>query len=343
MDNLSSEIVSFYLPDRDALGGVDPLSLQADRDWAVFGTGVYVWVLQTFLRLRDAGAPVQLTRLPPRSGAVVVHAAYLNRLLTEAPDSGALTIVCARSDKRPQYLADVEIVQNASSVEEPYQFFIPSWLQPGLVPRAAHRGTQVEQVGYFGARCELHHDLAAEEWAERLHAAGLQWQTGTIKFNGGDQRYSRHGWNDYSAIDVIAALRPPKTWTRRDRSKPAAKLQNAWAAGVPAILSPEIAYRELRRSPLDYIEAHDGSEVLAAIQRLRADPGLYSAMVRHGLERAREFAADRLTARWIDVLWNQVVPDARTPAHRVLTRIRPSRAFARRLRRRCARAVAHSR
>src|SRR6185503_18087799 len=43
--------VTFYLPDQRALRGVYPEGLDCDRDWAVFGTGVFVWVLQTFLRL----------------------------------------------------------------------------------------------------------------------------------------------------------------------------------------------------------------------------------------------------------------------------------------------------
>lgn len=334
MERGCSDVVSFYLPEREALGGLDPLALEPDRDWAVFGTGVYVWILQTFLRLRATGAPVRLVDVPPLAGPVVVHAAHLPRLFSDAPCPAALTVVCARSDKRPQFLADAEVVQNASTVEERYQYFIPSWLQPGLIPRAQTRRTRVEQIAYLGAKVELHKDLIDPEWAGLLHGRGLHWDSRTILFHGADQRYSELRWNDYSTTDVIVALRPQATWTRRDRSKPAAKLQNAWAAGVPAILSPEAAYRELRRSPLDYLEARSGADVLSAIDRLRSDPGLYSAMVQNGLERAREFHPDRLAARWTDVLWNQVVTRARTRGHRLLVRMRPYRAVVRRVRRR---------
>src|SRR5215208_7939672 len=77
--------VSFYMPDQQALQGVDPEALDCDRDWEVFGTGVYVWVLQAFLRLRAAGAPVRLAQTAPRSGIVVAFADYVERLIAEAP------------------------------------------------------------------------------------------------------------------------------------------------------------------------------------------------------------------------------------------------------------------
>ena len=92
--------------------------------------------------------------------------------------------------------------------------------------------------------------------------------------------YTGHRWNDYSTTDVIVALRPPELWAAR--SKPAAKLQNAWAAGTPAVLSPESAYEELRRSELDYLEARSGAEVAEAVRTLRSNASLYRAMVLNG-------------------------------------------------------------
>jgi hypothetical protein len=80
--------VSFYLPDQQALNGLDPETLDCDRDWQVFGTGVYVWVLQTFVRLRSAGAPVRLTR--NRSG--LGHRPHPQRLRRAA---------CWRKRRRP--------------------------------------------------------------------------------------------------------------------------------------------------------------------------------------------------------------------------------------------------
>jgi hypothetical protein len=321
-------IVSFYLPERQALAGVAPLSLDPDRDWMVFGTGLYVWILQTFLRLHRAGAPVCLVATPPAAGLVVAHADHFEQLLSEAASPADLTIVVARSDRRPQPLADFAVVQNAASADY-YQFFIPSWLQPGLIPRDPERGTRVETVAYAGAIKELDPDLATQAWAEALSGCGLQWDSRTIAFSGNDQVYRQLGWNDYANTDIVVALRPPHSWNAR--SKPAAKLQNAWAAGVPAIVSPESAYRELRRSPFDYLEAGNSAEVLAAIEALRSNPDLYAQMVENGLERAREFRPDRLVMRWMDVLWREIPERAGTYTHRLRAKARRCRATMRRL------------
>lgn len=321
-------VVAFYMPDRQALDGADPLRLDPDRDWAVFGTGVYVWILQTFLRLHAAGAPVRLVETPPAAGVVVTHAAHFDRVLSEAPSPADLIIVVAQSDRAPQPLADFAVVQNASSADR-YGFFIPSWLQPGLVPRARERGTRVENVAYAGSIRELDPDLASPAWAEVLRARGLNWDTRTITFSGNDQFYQQLRWNDYASTDVLVALRPPASWDARP--KPAAKLQNAWAAGVPAILSPETPYREVRRSSLDFIEARSSAEALEAIDRLRADSQLYAAMVQNGLERAREFAPDRLVERWQEVLWQEIPRRTGSFAFRLFARDRRRRAVIRRV------------
>lgn len=324
----AARVVAFYLPDRQALDAADPLTLDPDRDWAVFGTGVYVWILQTFLRLHAAGAPVRLVDTAPAAGLLVTHAAHFDRVLSEAPSPADLIIVVAQSDRAPQPLADFAVVQNASSADR-YGFFIPSWLQPGLVPRARERGTRVENVAYAGSIKELDPDLASPAWAEVLRARGLNWDTRTITFSGNDQLYQQLRWNDYASTDVLVALRPPASWDARP--KPAAKLQNAWAAGVPAILSPETPYREVRRSALDYIEARSSAEALEAIDRLRADSQLYAAMVRNGLERAREFAPERLVERWQEVLWGEIPRRTGSLAFRLLARDRRSRAGVRRV------------
>jgi hypothetical protein len=326
-DVLSDSVVCFYLPERQALSGVDPLALDPDRDWQMFGTGVYVWILQTFLRLRAAGAPVRLVEQPPTAGLVVAHADHIKRLFAEAPSPGHLTIVVAQSDKGRQPLADFSVVQNAAAALDD-DFFIPSWLQPGLIRRSPHRSTRVENVAYIGAIKELHPDLVRPEWSETLRSRGMHWERRTIAFSGGDQLYSHARWNDYSSIDILVALRSPSSWNLRP--KPAAKLQNAWAAGVPAVLSPEIPYRELRRSRLDYLEAGSCADVLAAIETLRRDPILYSEMVQNGLERAKQFEPDQLVERWIRVLWGEIAPRSRKPRYRIMAKARRYRALARR-------------
>jgi len=321
--------VWFYLPEQGALHGRDPETLDVDRDWQVFGTGLYVWVLQTFLRLRAIGAPVRLTGAAPESGIVVTHADYVERLLAETRRAVDVTIVSARSDRPKQIYADVEIVQNASSVED-FQIFIPSWPQPNLIARVPERGSVVENVVYIGADKQLHPDLKADEWARTLRGRGLRWESRAISFTGNDKLYSDHRWNDYTTIDVIVAMRPPASGDRR--SKPAAKLTNAWAAGVPAIVSPDDAYRELRRSSLDYLEATSVQEALGAIVRLQSDPVLYNAMVENGRERARDFQTDRLAARWETALWHTVPAMTGSVGCRLAARVRGYRGLVRRAR-----------
>lgn len=326
-DRLVNRVVSFYLPERQALRGVDPLTLDPERDWKIFGTGMYAWILQTLLRLHIAGAPVRLVATPPAAGLVLLHADHFHRVLSEATSPSRLTIVVVRADRAPQPLADFEVVQNAASADR-YRFFIPFWLQPGLVPRTRERGARVENVAFVGDFKTLHPDLASPTWGEVLRQCGLHWDCRGIEFSGNDRVYRDLRWNDYSSTDVVVALRPSHRWDAR--SKPAAKLQNAWAAGVPAILSPDTPYRELRRSRLDYLEARSSAEVLAAIDALRSDPGLYSAMVQNGLERAREFQPERLVTRWMDILWRVIPERADTHTQRLLAKARRYRALARR-------------
>jgi len=71
--------------------------------------------------------------------------------------------------------------------------------------------------------------------------------------------------------------------------------------------------------------------VLSAIDRLRAEPDLYDAMIRNGLERGREFQSDRLVRRWVEVLWDEIPRRAARPLHRIFAGSRRWRAFARRL------------
>jgi hypothetical protein len=99
-------------------------------------------------------------------------------------------------------------------------------------------------------------------------------------------------------------VRPPERKLRR--SKPATKLVNAWQAGVPALLGPEQAFQELRRSELDYLEVASVAEAREAVLQLRRDPGLYRAMVENGLRRGEEFAPEALVPRWAGLLFETI-------------------------------------
>jgi hypothetical protein len=330
------DVVSFYMPDREALGDRDATTLDPDRDADLIATGLYGWILQTYLRLRASGAPVRLDDSAPKSGTVVAHVEYVDRLLAEASAPADLFVVTPRMDRGPQLLADLEVVQNLSSVGS-HQVYIPFWLQPGLIPRDRTRDTRVENVAFMGNRQSLHDALASPPWGEALASRDFVWDSRVVTFVRNDQLQPDHRWQDFATVDVIVALRPPEAWPAA--GKPASKLVNAWAAGAPAILGPEAPYRELRRSELDYIEVESPAGILEALDRLRADPELYTAMVANGLERAREFSHERLITRWTDLLWREVPGRARSYRHTIFARRREYRAVARRARNRIAATV----
>ena len=296
--------VAFYVPEErnvKALRGLD-----CDSDWKAFIQGERCWILQTYLRLRDAGLPVDLTSSYPEAEIVVVHPYFLSYLLKPPRGKTIPIVVLAADDKGFSDMVDFQIVQNRLAADD-RSFHIPLWPQPGLVPRDPARGTQVKKVGYKGFDVCLHEDLRGPEWVSALEDRGLVWEEDS--FRALDRRFTpdQLHWNDYSETDVIVALRPPDPDLYPH--KPATKLILAWLAGVPAVLGAESAYRNLRRSELDYIEVNSAAEALAAIDRLRSSPELYRDMVANGVERSREHGVEATLERWREVLFEEI------PAH----------------------------
>lgn len=283
-------------------GDEDPYTVEGwdpEADWTRFTSCSRVWVLQTYLRLRNAGYPVAISRTVPRSGILVYHGEHSSALRRQGLAALSPTLVAIRGDRRSALLADYQIHQNGRR-RGSHQLMMPHWPQPGLVERDPGRGTRVRRVAFKGFAENLHPEFRGAVWADELGAMGLEWVVQARRFG------YRHedlfaSWADFSDIDLIVAVRPSDhhLW----KSKPASKLINSWMAGVPAILGPEYAYRELRRSELDFIEASSAMEVRAAIRRLIDRPDLYDAMVRNGLERAREFEPEMTDRQWAELLY----------------------------------------
>lgn len=295
--------VTFYMSDAAAVARYE--NLDPDRDWQHFASGIPCWIAQTYLRLRASGSHVTLSARAPTKGTVVLHADDLHNYFRSPGFSDACLIVCIRADRQTQWYADVEIVQNEHSAAGPNVHYLPLWPQPGIVSRDPLRRNRVERLVFKGAETECHPMFESPEWASFVSQNGLEWVADRARWLGPKPRiYDETRWNDYSATDVVIGIRSD---TRRlYPNKPASKLVNAWLAGVPAILGPEIAYRELRRSPLDYIEAVDLREVIAAVNTLRTDPRLYLSMVENGFARARSFEVSVLTQRWHQFLFDTV-------------------------------------
>lgn len=305
--------------DLEALAGIDP-----DRDWRELQTGERAWILQTYLRLRQAGHPVELSASVPGDGLVVFHSKQWKEVRRQAGRD--VILVGVRADNREALIAEFEILQNGAFADGRRRFFIPHWPQPGLAPRDPARGERIERVAYKGFAANLHPDFRTPAWTGFLAAEGIDWVVDAVAFAGRNRLELE--WPDFRSVDLLVAVRPPERKTRR--SKPATKLVNAWLAGVPALLGPELAFRELRRSELDYLEVASVTEAREAVLRLRSDPGLYRAIVENGLRRGAGFSVEALVPRWAELLFRTLPARAESGRARAVRKLPlPVRAAAR--------------
>lgn len=295
--------VTFFLhgePDLARLEELDP-----DRDGSELRTGERAWILQTYLRLGAAGHPVRLSSDWPGEGILVFTSKQRRILKPLVRTSDPVVLVACREDVGQAEIADFEVVQNGLSVDGDSSFFVPLWPQPGLLPRDPSRGEKIRKAAYKGFAQNLHPSFASAEWAGALRVRGIEWTTDAVAYAGPQRDAQATGWADYRDVDLVVAVRPPDK--KLHERKPATKLYNAWLAGVPAILGPEHAYRELRRSDLDYLEAKTVLEALSAVDRLIREPALYAAMIENGRRRAEEFTVEAIRKRWVDLLY-RIVP-----------------------------------
>jgi hypothetical protein len=292
--------ICFYLPQTDYPRNGIPATV--DDHWQVFGQGIYNWTLQTYLRLKEAGFPCDLVDQFPSTGIVLAHRDSLPENLR--PSAASLMVVCIKAERDPHPIARLHIIQNPQEVSlSPYwlkqslrhSYYIPHWVQPGLIPRDPARGDRFETVAFFGNARNLAPELQTPEWREQLNSLGLRWY-----------EVERDRWNDYSQIDVVLAIRS------LDRlphfTKPATKLWTAWQAGIPAIVGTESALQAERRSELDFLQVTSLEDLLLALRRLRDDVQLRHDMVQNGLTRAQEHNVELMTARWTQFLTEVAVP-----------------------------------
>jgi hypothetical protein len=150
----------------------------------------------------------------------------------------------------------------------------------------------------------LHRDFQSDAWPRALAELGLEWVPRTARFHSmGDP--ARVDWEDYREVDVLLAIRPRQR--RLEFAKPANKLINAWRAEVPALIGAEYAFREVRRSDLDYIEANNAEEAISALRRLQTEPDLHARMISNGRRRAAEFSFEAIVDQWAELLF-QILP-----------------------------------
>ena len=178
-------------------------------------------------------------------------------------------------------------------------YFMEHWPTPQLIPRRDERGV-FENVVYVGSPLELDKSFRGEDFKEKLRVLGLNFMI--IDSPG--------RWNDFSEADCVLSVRNFND--KKHLRKPASKLINAWLAGVPAVLGPEAAFRAKRRSSLDYIEVTNYRETLEALKKLKEDPSLRAKMIENGLERGKEYTAEKTAQRWEHFINNVVIPEYET-------------------------------
>jgi hypothetical protein len=265
-----------------------------ERRPARFVGGRNSWIAQTYLRLREAiEARGWIATTGDRflPGTIsIVHRDDANRFGSPAHES---FLVVVRADRAPVHACDLAVAQNGVDLLE-HERFVPLWPQPGLVPRDARRGETVRCLAYQGRRTHAPRWFDDPEFHRQLERRRVRFEV------------REHGWEHYEGIDLAIAARdaPPAVLA----TKPGTKVYNAWLARVPVLVAPEPAYRELRRGPLDYIEVGGPADVLQALDTLRANPGLYHAMVTNGALRGHEFAVDATRRRWLQLLEREIVP-----------------------------------
>lgn len=298
--------VTFFYPYEDELRQLGAICLDEPTFWSHEGKSRRrAWILQTYLWLRRFGYDVRISATLPVEGLVVLlpeapileafHAQY-------ATAHRALLIVTIRADilGYRSLVGDVDITQNGRFADETRTFFVPHWLQPGLRPRAADRGTTIENVVFKGGFGSLLEEFRSPEWRAGLDRRGLHFHIASAATEGDIPT-----WYDYETADLNLAVRPSFGDGGLRCEKPASKLVNAWHAGVPSLLGREYAFRELRESELDYLEVTTVSEALAAIDRLLESPSLYRRMVRRARHRALDFTPRKIAERWAEVLFEK--------------------------------------
>jgi hypothetical protein len=297
--------ITFIYPYEKHLQDVN--NIDPDEKSSFFTIGERVWVVQTYLRLKSAGYNVTISSEMPSDGIAIFHRDSIVHVMEQHSWASKVSLVCIRADRVPTPEADIEVVQNGYSANAKRTHFIPSWPQPGLISRDPSRGSRVDVLSYKGIGNNLHKSLQSNRWKQFLERHNLQWRADTVGWEGRKHVHSTIPWPDYRDVDVVVSLR--SDLSHQYPHKPASKLINAWLAGVPAILGPEVAYQELRESDLDYIEACSLDDVIDGVKRLKEDDGLYDDMVQNGKARAEAFTIESIVDRWAELLFSNGQPE----------------------------------
>ncbi|MFT6902570.1 MAG: hypothetical protein ACJAXS_002786 [Colwellia sp.] len=306
--------VYFYHPIFAELSEEELLGLNNSQ--RAFTTGPHVWIVQTYVKLKLAGYSVEGTSIAPKSGILLIHSHHFFEFWNSAKTTSNIIVVSVRADRKPNPYADFEILQNLQNVDSHKRFFIPHWPQPGLIMRNTNRGTEIKTLAFKGFLNNLNDMFNEASWQDFAREYSLEWIVDAEPWKSTDANYKKLNWGNYENIDIIIAIR--QDLNNQYENKPASKLTNSWAAGVPCLLGPEIAYRQLRKSNLDYIEVDSLDSVKRSILKLISDPNLYEAMISNGKQRVIQFSEDAITEAWGNLIFNVISKKVNKPHRRLV-------------------------
>ena len=245
-----------------------------------------IWIVSTFLRLREAGLAVEIDSSPREDSINIVCMPRV--LLGSLPRRSV--IVSIRADRAAQTWGDLSIVQNPLNLDRPTDWLIDHWPQPNIIPRRSERGDRVERVGVIGPVSSMAAEIRDPRFQARLNSMGFEL---VIRSDG-------RSWNDYSDLDVQLTYRVgPKALLR---CKPATKIVQSWIARCPAITGMESCFRAVGRSGVDYLEATSAREIISSLQTLRNQPHFYRSLIECGSVRARSHDEAAVLRQWIAFL-----------------------------------------
>jgi hypothetical protein len=89
----------------------------------------------------------------------------------------------------------------------------------------------------------------------------------------------------------------------------ASKLINSWIANVPAILSPDRAYLDIKKNKYDFLEASDVSEIIDQLKFLKSNRSFYRKMIINSNKRASQYKSELIAKEWKLIIEKRIIPD----------------------------------
>ena len=296
--------IHFWSPTGSPLG-ID--SWRPDDEPERFADGRGHALFELFARARAAGRDASLgATVPDGTALVVVFAKDLGakaslRLIARAAHLPTVVIL---GDWNPGLRLPVRgtvvVRHHGRSARTPREVVLPLLPQRGLKPRSPDRFGHVATIGFQGDPRQ-----APAFWSDRAFERTLR----SLRVDVVRSSDARRTWHDFSALDAVLCMRARHL---RASHKPPTKLVNAWTAGSIPIVGPEPAYRELVTDGSDGLLVSDERSVVAAVERLVTDPATVARLESGVLRRRVEYSPESVLGRWLAVLDEAAVVEART-------------------------------